>query len=1021
MRGLGNYSLIRIGMIPLEITLKNFLSYREATLDFRGLHTACICGENGAGKSSLLEAITWVIWGKSRAAVDDDVIYAGYDYVRVDFQFISNKEVYRIIRNRHRGRSSNLEFQIESSGKFRSLTSKGTRATQEKVVSSLKLDYETFINSAYLRQGRADEFMLRRPTERKQILADLLKLEQYQELANQAKDLSKQYQGQAQQIEFSLAPLKEKLEKREDFRKQKEILLEKIQELKLDQEKQKIDLQKLEREEQQRKTWFDKLNWQKQQYKNLIQDKQRLRKEKDEINQQLNHLLITINKENNIIKGYQKFLELQQEEENLSRKFGVYQDKTKRQQLLTQRLNKKHNLIDLQVRQAQTKLDMLEQQEREIQYILNNSNDVKIALQHLSNHRKHLYQLDNLQNQVAPLQQRSYSLQAEIEKVRTNFQAQLEQLYIAEIDCLNQLKKIPEMREITSEINSKIKKLDDKKNYQKRVEEKGQAKKEFQERLKENKRIFEEEIEELKQKIQKLNAPNSTCPLCEQLLDETHLNYVINKTQLQEQEIKDKIWTLQEHIFLTEKELKILREEYTQLNKDLATYPLLQQQFGQLEAQLETISSVNIKLKQVRKKIQEIEQWLTQNSYASDLQSELNTLNQELENLNYNEQTHALVRGEVERLRKAEVRQAKLEDANHRKLIISQQKLQLVQEISDLKQQIKDLHQTSKIKQEIGEIEQLIKNLDYKNLEHQKLLKSIRESQSWELKYQELQQAKKQYPKLQKRLETVETRLKDNLTEQEKNKQEIDMLSIQITSIVDRREVITSLEKNLQIQRQKLDELLAERGRLEQSLCQLESVKQRYTDDKKHLKDIYKKYRVYTELAKAFGKNGIQALMIENILPQLEAETNQILTRLTDNQLHIQFVTQRERRSGSSQKKLTKVIDTLDILISDFQGTRSYETYSGGEAFRINFSIRLALAKLLAQRAGTSLQMLIVDEGFGTQDTQGCERLIAAINAISSDFSCILTVTHMPQFKEAFQCRIEIYKNNQGSQLKLVS
>jgi len=39
-------------MIPVQLVLKNFLSYRDATLDFRGLHTACICGSNGAGKSS---------------------------------------------------------------------------------------------------------------------------------------------------------------------------------------------------------------------------------------------------------------------------------------------------------------------------------------------------------------------------------------------------------------------------------------------------------------------------------------------------------------------------------------------------------------------------------------------------------------------------------------------------------------------------------------------------------------------------------------------------------------------------------------------------------------------------------------------------------------------------------------------------------------------------------------------------------------------------------------------------------
>jgi exonuclease SbcC len=53
---------------------------------------------------------------------------------------------------------------------------------------------------------------------------------------------------------------------------------------------------------------------------------------------------------------------------------------------------------------------------------------------------------------------------------------------------------------------------------------------------------------------------------------------------------------------------------------------------------------------------------------------------------------------------------------------------------------------------------------------------------------------------------------------------------------------------------------------------------------------------------------------------------------------------------------------------------QAYETYSGGEAFRINFAIRLVLAKLLAQRAGAALQLLIVDEGFGTQDAQVCDK-----------------------------------------------
>src|SRR4028119_2308887 len=99
-------------MIPVQLILKNFLSYRDATLDFRGLHTACICGSNGAGKSSLLEAITWAIWGQSRAGSEDDVIHSGDKEVRVDLIFSSDRHNYRVIRTRHRGQSSFLEFQV---------------------------------------------------------------------------------------------------------------------------------------------------------------------------------------------------------------------------------------------------------------------------------------------------------------------------------------------------------------------------------------------------------------------------------------------------------------------------------------------------------------------------------------------------------------------------------------------------------------------------------------------------------------------------------------------------------------------------------------------------------------------------------------------------------------------------------------------------------------------------------------------------------------------------------------------
>lgn len=184
-------------MIPKHIALTNFLSYREASLDFSGLHVACIAGQNGAGKSSLLEAIGWALWGQSRVAVDDDVIHQGALEARVTFVFQQGEHCYRVIRSRHRQQGAGLEFQVQTEDGYRALTQRGIRATQQMICRHLKLDYDTFINSAYLRQGRADDFMLKRPSDRKEILASLLKLDRYDHLAEQAREQSRQAKAEA--------------------------------------------------------------------------------------------------------------------------------------------------------------------------------------------------------------------------------------------------------------------------------------------------------------------------------------------------------------------------------------------------------------------------------------------------------------------------------------------------------------------------------------------------------------------------------------------------------------------------------------------------------------------------------------------------------------------------------------------------------------------------------------------------------------------------------------------------------
>ncbi len=1005
-------------MIPLQLTLKNFLSYRHATLNFRGLHTACICGANGAGKSSLLEAITWVVWGKSRAATEDDVIHGGAKNVRVDFEFSCNNQTYRIIRSRPRGKSSSLEFQVETkAGVFRSLTAKGLRATQDEIIACLKLDYDTFINSAYLRQGRADEFMLRRPNERKQILADLLKLDRYEELATQAKEIAKEYKGKIEQLQQSLAPIDEGLSQGKAIKAELAQLKQELAQLQEIQERERNRLQQLQAIEYQRQNWEQQLSLQQTQYQNLVQDC--LRGEKDLANLQDRVTAIDklLTRETEITTGYQQLLTWQAEEKELSAKFNTYQEAQQQKQQLEQQLVQQKNELNLNINQIQTRLEAIAQQEQEITKTIFRAAEVEVAVAKLQERRQQLTELDRMQQYVSPLIQQKNQLKSQIAQEEAKLNAKLEQLHHSAQQLAADIAKVPAKRHELLTVDAQIDELDKKRVYLKRVEEKGTERKEFRSKLQENQRLYQRQCQELQQKLEMLATPEAICPLCERELDEHHRDRVVSKTQQQQQEIKEQIWVIREQLSTCERELQLLRQEYKDISQEISGYDSLQQQLGQLEAQLEATEEIYERLQVTQAEQENIELSLKSGNYALELQSEIKQLEQELATLNYDEQTHALLRGEVNNLRWAEIKQAKIEDAKKRQARLDEQKPQLLAEISDLQTKLEKLHLDSPIQQQINRIEREIKALGYNRQTHQNLLNAVRQGQSWLLKHQELQKARQEKPQLENKIQELQQLLQVRQSQKVASQEQLDRSLAQRERLGDNRQEIQVLEQQVQQRRQQLDDLISRSGRLQQSLIQIEQLKTQQQDTNQQLAENQKQYRIYQELTQAFGKNGIQALTIENILPQLEAEANHILARLTNNQFHVQFLTQRATKGRS--KKKTKLIDTLDILIADAGGTRPYETYSGGEAFRINFSVRLALAKLLAQRAGTSLQMLIVDEGFGTQDAEGCHRLVGAINAIAADFACILTVTHMPQFKEAFQTRIEVYKGDRGSSLQV--
>ena len=204
--------------------------------------------------------------------------------------------------------------------------------------------------------------------------------------------------------------------------------------------------------------------------------------------------------------------------------------------------------------------------------------------------------------------------------------------------------------------------------------------------------------------------------------------------------------------------------------------------------------------------------------------------------------------------------------------------------------------------------------------------------------------------------------------------------------------------KNLQIG---LNNLYVDQGTYQAKLDELNKAQAEHDRLKTELAPTAKELVRWQTLIKAYGKSGIPALIIENSIPDLELISNDILSQMTNGQNSLRFDPLRDKKDGKGQ------IETLDIWVNDDSGyERIYETYSGGEALRIDLAIRLGLAELLANRAGSKVEFVVGDELFGSQDKGHTELVIQALKAIAPRFKKVLIITHIETAQAMFDQQI---------------
>jgi exonuclease SbcC len=851
-------------MIPVKLKMRNFMCYRDNVppLVFDGLHLACLSGDNGNGKSAIIDAMTWALWGKARASSDDDLIHTTQTEMEVEFDFTIGQQLYRILRKRSRpkrlGSSGKpaLELQISTDNGFRPITGNTIAQTQQKIVDVLHMDYDTFINSAYLRQGHADEFTRQAPAKRKEVLGNILGLSLYDELEEQAKEMGKQQETEKLQLESTIKDINAELAQKPTYEaelEQAQILLSRIGEKTQERETSLNELKQKKEALESKKAQLDELV---AHISNSTRDLERWDEQARQHHSRIKEYEEVISRRDTIKEGHAQFVAARKINEELERKFR-------------QSVN-----LERQRTQLETKITG-------------------------AGHE--------LTQQHALVKQRITDLEARVQK-------------------------LPELKNQLNQVQVEIHRLAESEAA---LRQKEQAVQEVQAQVNylesENTRL-ESEIGKLAEKLELLSSQTEAkCPLCETELTREGLVLIASKYTDEKQGKSDLLKSNQADLAQKQKELSVLQNKKIHLESGLNQEKTkAQSQAGITMKEIAEIEEADKQLAGLRKSLDDIEQHLAKKDFAVAEQEILEAIETELANLNYDADKHEQARQQLSQLEPYEHDERKLEEAER---LINQEK----EAVSRAQEAVQALRDSIK-------------------LDNQK-----KETLTADLT---------RLPQLRSELIEAETEY-----------------------------------HNLTAQRSQAQEMLGSVKAKIQRCAELEIKKQ---EKEGQLSRVSREENIYTELAKAFGKTGIQALLIEMALPEIESEANRLLGRMTDNRMHVKLETQRETKKGSVQ-------ETLDINIADELGTRNYEMFSGGEAFRINFAIRIALSRLLARRAGAPLPTLIIDEGFGTQDSTGMGKLKEAINSIQEDFNKILVITHMDELRDAFPSHIDVTKTAEGS------
>ena len=189
-------------MIFKKLKLTNFKSHQNTIIGFdKGI--TVIVGENGAGKSTILEAISFALFKQHTAKRIDDLVRNNANSMSVELEFTSNGKDYKIVREKKSNLKSSIYTKTSNEGGFVHICT-GDKEVSEEIRQILDIDSDLFLNAIYIRQGEIAELVDKTPAEKKQLIAKLLGIDSLEKSWKNLLPFINDYENQLSELKGKL-------------------------------------------------------------------------------------------------------------------------------------------------------------------------------------------------------------------------------------------------------------------------------------------------------------------------------------------------------------------------------------------------------------------------------------------------------------------------------------------------------------------------------------------------------------------------------------------------------------------------------------------------------------------------------------------------------------------------------------------------------------------------------------------------------------------------------------------------